>query len=255
MGHILRDKSGWTYLQGRGEKVNSPIIAWYIGGASKKIIVDTGTNAPSETAAFHRPLTRGPKQELVFALSEISVKPEEIEMVVITHLHWDHCYNNHLFPNARFYAQRRELEYAACPLPAHVHGYDTFLLGMTPPFVQNRWEYVDGDMEVVPGVNLILTPGHTPGMQGVLVKSASGNLLIASDTLPLFENWDRRGELGPIPHGVFTNLEDYYRSFVQLSRISEEEHVDLMLPGHDPLVFEVTHPSVRQLPAAFAVPV
>src|SRR3972149_878825 len=60
-----------------------------------------------------------PEQRPLAALARLGIRPEDIDIVINTHLHWDHCYNNHLFPRATIYAQRAELQYAIAPLPLH----------------------------------------------------------------------------------------------------------------------------------------
>ncbi|MCL4439258.1 MAG: N-acyl homoserine lactonase family protein, partial [Firmicutes bacterium] len=214
LGHIERDKSSVTYHFGSGQKISLPIIAYFIGGAEKKILIDTGTTAPEKTAPFHRPISQTPEETLTFNLNRLGLQPDDIDIVVNTHLHWDHCYNNRLFNKARFYVQREELRYAVAPLPIHVLGYESQNIGMRPPFIDCKYEVIEGDVEIVPGVSLIYTPGHTPGTQGVLVKTDNGKIFIAGDTIPLFENWE-----GPpgfnvrLPNTVHVDLEAYYRTF------------------------------------------
>jgi glyoxylase-like metal-dependent hydrolase (beta-lactamase superfamily II) len=110
-------------------------------------------------------------------------------------------------------------------------------VGLVPPFATISFDIVQGDKEIVPGISLILTPGHTPGSQGVLVESSAGAVFVAGDTLPLFEN-----RLGtprhpfPLPNGVYTDIEAYYRTFARLADIENEARI--ILPGHDPAVFD-----------------
>lgn len=236
LGHIVRDKSAFTYHFGMGQKVPFSVIAFYIGGAEKKILVDTGISAPENTLPIHQPATQTPEETLDFHLNRLGLKPEDIDIVVNTHLHWDHCYNNRLFSKARFYVQREELRYAVAPLPIHSFGYQSQNIGLKPPFIDCRYEVVEGDMDLVPGVSLVFTPGHTPGSQGVLVRAAGGDVFIAGDTIPLYENWD-----GPpgfnihLPNTVHVDLEDYYRTFAKIEKITKDGCI--ILPGHDPLVF------------------
>lgn len=236
LGHIIRDKSAFTYLSGMGVTVSLPIIAWFIGGAEQKILVDTGVKTPEQTADFHHPMRQTEEQKLHTALEMIGLHPDDIDIVINTHLHWDHCSNNHLFQRARFFVQREELRYAASPLPIHTKGYDLQNNGMGPPLNNCRLEVVDGDVEIAPGVTLIYTPGHTPGSQGVLVGSTKGKVFLAGDTIPLFENWKGpTGDPNPLPNGVHVDLEVYYRTFAKIQQLVK--NVDVILPGHDPLVF------------------
>ena len=198
-------------------------------------------------------MLRTENQTLEFALAQLSLAPADIDIVVNTHLHWDHCYNNHLFPNAKFFVQKEELKYAIAPLPAHVHGYEALQLGMRPPFTRTKWEDLDGDEEIAPGITVLLTPGHTPGSQSVLVKSSRGSAFIGGDTIPLFESWNQGSTgHGPIPSGIYTDLDAYYKTFRRLAPILNK--TDLILPGHDQLIFELSHPLLSQLPKQYAIP-
>src|SRR5699024_2238794 len=98
-------------------------------------------------------------------------------------------YNNHLFPQAEFFVQRKEIMAAVDPLPKFRKMYETFTGGLIPPWARQRtkWNFIDGDYQLCDGVRLLLLPGHTPGLQGVLADTENGVLLIASDTVPLYE--------------------------------------------------------------------
>lgn len=230
LGHIVRDKSHFTFPLGIGEKMEFPLISWYIRGGDKNILIDTGGNTPEKAAPFHQPVLQKPEETLTAALSSIGLTPEDIDIVVNTHLHWDHCYNNNLFKKATFYVQREELRYAIAPLSLHARGYEPPSLGMIPPYIGTRFTIINGDLEIAPGVTLVLTPGHTPGSMGVLVESTAGKVFIAGDTVPLFENWTENLKL---PSVVHVDLEEYERTFQKITRLKP----DVILPGHDPLVF------------------
>jgi glyoxylase-like metal-dependent hydrolase (beta-lactamase superfamily II) len=157
LGNIVRDKSSFTCGRNQGVRIELPIIAWLIETGTTKIIVDTGTNAPEHTAEHHKPLIRSKEQELPFALRSLGVDPLGIKTVILTHLHWDHCYNTELFPNAKFIVQWEELRYAIAPLPLHEHAYDP------EPIRCTRYTVVNGDQQIANGVWVVCTPGHTPG--------------------------------------------------------------------------------------------
>jgi glyoxylase-like metal-dependent hydrolase (beta-lactamase superfamily II) len=202
-----------------------PIICWLIEMNGAKIIVDTGSNGPNDTAEYHKPLSRTKQQELPFLLDLLGVHPGDVDLVILTHLHWDHCHNNHLFLNAEFLVQRTELRYAIAPLPLHAHAYDL------APIVNTKYKVINGDKQLANGISVVCTPGHTPGFQSVLVEGPHRRVLIASDTIPLFENWC---EKPPRPSGVFDDLEQYYSTFEKIHSLN----TDLVLPGHDIKVFD-----------------
>jgi glyoxylase-like metal-dependent hydrolase (beta-lactamase superfamily II) len=158
------------------------------------------------------------------------VSVDEIDIVINTHLHWDHCYNNSLFKNARFVVQKKELEFAIAPIPTQENVYEAITLGMTPPwFATKQWEVVDGDEPICKGVSVIFTPGHTKGIQSVLVDTDEGPYLIAGDTVPLFENW--RGKFS-VPNGIHVDLETYFQTLNKIHRLNA-----VVLPGHDTAIF------------------
>ena len=229
----LDDKSKFTYFKNFGQKLKFPFIAWLIEGGEKKILVDSGVGDPA-WAAKTRGLTvkPGPAGDFVSTLRACGADPREIDLVICTHLHWDHCFNHRLFTNARLLVQERELIHAMNPIPSQrpIYGWSE---DENPPFLwaAGKFSPINGDREILPGISVLHTPGHTPGIQGVLIDTNSGNFFIASDNIPLFESWDTR-----TPNGIHVSLEEYRRS---MERIEALKNV-FILPGHDFRVFEKT---------------
>ena len=118
------------------------------------------------------------------------------------------------------------MEYANNPLPIHRGAYDVDFSGTT-------FEYLDGDTEIVPGVRVILTPGHSPGGQAVLVDTVKGLYIIAGDTITHFINMDVPPGDSFWPNGMFTDLREHYRSLDRLRDLG-----GIILPGHDTLVLK-----------------
>jgi glyoxylase-like metal-dependent hydrolase (beta-lactamase superfamily II) len=98
------------------------------------------------------------------------------------------------------------------------------------------FEYLDGDAEIVPGVKAILTPGHSPGSQALLVDTAKGLYVIAGDTITHFENMDVPAGDSFWPNAIYTDLSEYYGSLDRLRDL--RDHGGFILPGHDMLVLE-----------------
>jgi len=233
VGTVTRVKAAFNFNFHDSDKTwESPIVIWYIEGASSKILVDTGGSHPQTEISkkYRYPYTRTLEQEPVNALKSIGVSVDDIDIVINTHLHWDHCYNNHLFKNATFVVQKKELEFAIAPIPTQENVYESIALGMTPPwFATKRWEVVDGDEEIAPGVSVIFTPGHTKGIQSVLVATEQGPYLIAGDTIPLFENWKGKHS---VPNGIHVDLEVYFQTLRKIYDLNA-----VVLPGHDTAIF------------------
>ena len=175
------DKSILTYLRGQGTKIIVPHIIWVIEGGEKLVAVDSGPAAPEIVSReLGRNLARKVNEEPVQALKNAGVDPSEVEILVATHLHWDHCGNFSLFPNADIYLQRKELAFAVAPLDIFLGVYDTAISGMNPKWSGSaaRFRMVDGDFDLAPGLRLLSLPGHTPGLQGVLISTGKGNYCI-----------------------------------------------------------------------------
>jgi len=131
------------------------------GESAGAILVDTGVGGPQDVLDDWRVVNR----TVADALAEIDMSPADISMVINTHLHFDHCGQNAVFSNAACHVQRAELDRAKREEPEL---YDWF------GFAGARWELLDGDAELAPGVRVIATPGHTSGHQSVLISSADG---------------------------------------------------------------------------------
>lgn len=161
-----------------------------IRAGETNILVDTGAGE-KEDAKFHEMYSLGPWL-LPEALESAGLKPEDIHLVINTHLHFDHAGGNTrrdpsgrtvaAFPNARFVVQRTEYEDA---LAAHERNRASYLPENYEPLRSDgRLELADGEVEVVPGVRLYPLPGHTLGMQGVLLESGNRRALYLGDCVP-----------------------------------------------------------------------
>jgi len=236
VGHFPKiDKPILTYMRGFGESIRVPVVMWAVEGANQRILIDTGSGDPQRALKYHRPLEQSEGQRPESVLQRIGWNPEEIELVILTHLHWDHCSNNSLFSRAEFIVQEEEVNYANSPLPVHAVAYETPLIGTSPLWVEtaSRFKMIRGDQKVFPGISSVHLPGHSPGFQGVLIETLKGPYLIAGDCLPLYENWEGDGHEKHIPSGVHTDLFSYYKSFKKLEEIGATP-----LPGHDMRIFD-----------------
>lgn len=141
-------------VDGRRWPVHGFVVT-HPGGA---VLVDTGVGGPDGVLADWRVVNRSAAD----ALAELDLAPGDIGLVINTHLHFDHCGQNAVFSHAPGYVQRAELDRAKRESPGL---YDWF------GFMNARWELLDGDTEVLPGLSVVATPGHTSGHQCVVVRS------------------------------------------------------------------------------------
>jgi N-acyl homoserine lactone hydrolase len=139
-----------------------PVHGFVVTHAGGAVLVDTGVGGPQRVLDDWRVVNRSVAE----ALAELDMSPADISLVINTHLHFDHCGQNAVFKHAPAYVQRAELSRAQREEPGL---YDWF------GFMDARFELLDGDAEVLPGVQVIATPGHTAGHQCVLVRGDQGS--------------------------------------------------------------------------------
>jgi glyoxylase-like metal-dependent hydrolase (beta-lactamase superfamily II) len=233
----LRDypTAGILFQRGFQHTHDVAMIMFVILGGEKPIVVDTGTGTEEFTRTHHGfDLVRPPEQEPAAALARLGVDPADVEIVVNTHLHWDHCSNNALFPNAAVHVQRDELAYAIAPLESNRVAFDNTAV-LTPPWLAGlgRIVPVDGDTQLAPGVRLVHLPGHTPGSQGVLVDSGDKQFLLCGDFIDSYANWEGDEKVSHIPSGSFIDLKQYWASFRRVEELGCE-----VVPSHDLRVIE-----------------
>jgi N-acyl homoserine lactone hydrolase len=144
-------------VDGREWPVHGFVVT-HPGGA---VLVDTGVGGPQEVLDDWRVVNRS----VADALAGLGMTPADIGLVINTHLHFDHCGQNAVFKHAACYVQRTELDRAQRESPELCEWFG---------FMNARWELLDGDAEVLPGLSVITTPGHTSGHQCVVVQSADG---------------------------------------------------------------------------------
>ena len=225
-----RDLSQWTQGMNLGVPSTSVSYIWYLEGEGPKILVDCGT----ELSAFEE---RGFPSERIetpeSGLGRLGLKPGDIDIVILTHLHFDHVGFAYLFGNARFIVQKKELEYARRP-----HPWDSILYDSSN-FDGLNFEVIDGDREIVPGISVFLTPGHTPGGQCVEVSTTGGKAIITGfccvkETFVQTEDMKRKGREVAVP-ALHQDLREVYDSVLRVKR-----RADIILPLHDPAFIEET---------------
>ncbi|MCX5819827.1 MAG: N-acyl homoserine lactonase family protein [Deltaproteobacteria bacterium] len=235
LGKLEIEKSLLTLRSNYGSKMHVICIGWAITGDGKTVLVDSGPSCAEDATKYHWPMVKNASQQIDKALHAIGLTCEEIEIVILTHLHWDHCYYLENFPNARFYVQKAELHYAVDPLPYDRRAYEIGIAHLQPPWMKviDRIMPIEGDVEILPGIQTIKLPGHTPGSQGVIVGTADGDWVIAGDAVPLYDNLLGNELCTILPSGINQNLFDFNKSLRKI-----EPYRGKILPGHDEGVFK-----------------
>src|SRR6195952_2747387 len=151
-----------------------PVYVHVIDHPDGRVLVDTGLTELHPLVADMDPRLR--------PWSEQDIDPGGIDMVVNTHLHFDHCGGNHLFTGKPIYVQRRELD------DARSQDDYTIREWVEAPGVQ--YVPVDGELELLPGIRLRPAPGHTPGPPGVVVETGGRPAVIGGDMAVFFGELD-----------------------------------------------------------------
>ena len=169
-----------------------------------------------------------PEDNLETRLADLDVRPTDIDYVINTHLHFDHSGNNDLFEKATFFVQREHYDWA--------DGNEMF-----PNQYWNlpklKYELLDGETELFPGIEVILTPGHAPAHESVMVRlPESGNMVVCGDAVYTQDNFDYDswgGQADPVAAA---------ESGAKLKSIAAAENA-LLLFGHDPAQAQQLHRS------------
>jgi len=145
---------------------DGPVLAFAIRHPNGIVLVDTGIGEGDEWVdKNYRPRARDVRE----ALTGAKLDADGVRAIVNSHLHFDHCGQNRAFAGVPIYVQRTELDLAR-------EGYTVV---EWVDFAGARYDAVDGDREIVDGVSVLATPGHTPGHQSVTVRTGDGLVLIA----------------------------------------------------------------------------
>jgi glyoxylase-like metal-dependent hydrolase (beta-lactamase superfamily II) len=208
------------------KKMERNYYIWVIRGNGETLIVDCGV-APAlakerQIAGYINP---------VEVLARLGVEASKVKRVIITHVNFDHISGIELFPNATFYIQKREFNF-------WIHDP----IAKKPPFFRvtdpvgnaylaklegsERLVMIDGDQAILPGIELLFAPGHTPGHQVVAIDTVRGTAIVGSDCAHIFRNYEEE-----IPSCFITDMIAWMKTYDKLKR--KVSSLDLLFPGHD----------------------
>lgn len=211
------DQGIMTYLRGYGHNIWMGIYAFLIKGAEENILVDTGLE---QFMVPDHIRTEFGVEVLEFeeALARHGLTPESIDILIHTHLHNDHCENDYKCTNARIIVQKAEYEFFLNPHPIEYRMIPDLLEGLDI-------ELVEGDLRLMDGIDLYLTPGHTPGGQSIAVRTEKGVAVIPGFCC----NSKNFPSSGPaVTPGVHT---DAIAAFASAQKV--REMADILIPLHD----------------------
>lgn len=188
----------------------------------RHILIDSGF--PADVPRPLRTTPTGDETNVIEQLAALGLGPDDIEIVISTHFDIDHVGYHDAFRNAEFIVQREHYQLARSGHPrfaaARAHWDHPAL----------RYRLLDGDTELLPGLTLLTTSGHTLGHQSVLVRlPATGPVLLAIDAVMLRRLFTPDRKALPVDE----NEEQLRSSTRKLMDLAEREHVALVVFGHD----------------------
>jgi glyoxylase-like metal-dependent hydrolase (beta-lactamase superfamily II) len=216
----------------RARKLDLAMTIWLVRGGGHNVLVDAGF--------YHDRFFKDWKvKEFIKpsdALAGLGVKPEDITDVVISHMHWDHADGSDLFPKARIWIQKDELEYyagEAWETKDTSGGIDPEdVLELVKLNTEGRVGLVHGDaQEILPGLTCYTGGRHTYQSQYVGVKTAGGTVVLASDNMYLYENMEKH-----VPIAETLDAASNLRAQDRMKRMATRP--EWVIPGHDPSVFD-----------------
>lgn len=180
-------------IPGIGEKtmVDTVFLNFLIRTDEGNILVDTGMH-PADVEVMNAigfNVNVRPEDQLPQRLKEVGLSMEDINMVLITHLHIDHGgWLAHL-PNAEVILQKEEYQFTFNP-PPYTHSAFSYIERLKSQEI--KWRMIDGDHVLMPGITILFTPGHTPGSQSIMVDLPKfGPILLVGDAGPFQESFEK----------------------------------------------------------------
>jgi N-acyl homoserine lactone hydrolase len=191
-------------------------------GDGKNVLIDSGF--PPEFAARPEAAPIERKKNVIEQLAELGLQPDDIDLLVCTHFDADHAGLNDGFPRAELVVQRTHYELARSGHPRFAGARSHW----DAPGLHYR--QIDGDIELLPGLTLLETSGHTPGHQSVLVYLPhTGPVLLAIDAVSMQRQFTPERRATPNDD----NEEQLSASTRKLLDVVEREHVALVVFHHD----------------------
>ncbi len=216
LGEGIRPKSLYTYLSFYKEDAVVFYGIFLVRNKDYTIVVDTGIDREAYARSSAYEFVQG--DSLEESLRKYNFSPDGIDFIIQTHLHFDHCSLMPQFKGVKKYLQRKELEYALDPHPLMSASY------VSSYFEDEEFELIDGDLGILPGLDIIFVPGHSPGCQAAVIDTEAGKVALTG-FCSISENFTSgAGFIVPAYH---ENLIDAYNSTKRLMELA-----DYICPNH-----------------------
>lgn len=229
MGTKIFDQGMMTYQYNYGKPYTIPIYCWYLEGGSSRILVDTGEMNPISSPEREKSIN-GRIYTFEQGLARFGLKPEDIDIIIHTHLHNDHCENDYKCAKAAIYVHEKELAHVHDPHPLDFRYLEDFILDVEE---NGQIRVVTGDQEIVPGIQVVHTPAHTEGGLTVLIDTEKGRAAITGFCIIMENLFPPKQitamEMEVIPPGTHINANEAYDILLKVKGMAE-----IILPLHEP---------------------
>ncbi len=237
-GPFKRPASMMVWFQDMDKTVLTDYFIFAIRGGGETIVVDCGVRpdlaAERQLFGYVNP---------VEVLKRIDIEAGKVKHLIISHIHFDHSSGIRLFPKADVYVQEKEFQFwMKDPIAKRAPFLHVSDLISNQYFKKlegsKRLHLIRGDKKILPGIELLLTPGHTPGMQAVAVNTPRGTAIVGSDVAHLAVSYRN-----DIPSAIITDMRAWMKSFDKVR--AKASSPEILFPGHDPALLE-DYPKVAE---------
>ncbi len=210
-------------------RMDIALLFWLVKGEGRNVLVDCGFYRDQ----FMKQWKPADYEKPSVAIERAGLKADNVTDIIITHIHWDHADGFDLFPKAKIWIQKDELEYYAGEAwngKKRTAADPDDLLGLVKLNTQGRVGLVNGDaQEIIPGITCYIGGKHTFQSQFVGVKTAGGTVVLASDNVYMYENIEKH-----VPIAATLDADSNLRAQDRMKQIASDPR--LIIPGHDPAV-------------------
>lgn len=223
--------SGLVAGADKSRKMDIAMMFWLIEGNGRNILFDCGFYRDQ----FMRQWRPADYEKPSLALPRAGLRPEDITDIIISHIHWDHADGFDLFPKAKIWIQKEELEYYAGEAwqgHRRTAADPDDILGLVKANTEGKVGLVNGDgQEIFPGITCYIGGKHTWQSQFIAVNTASGTVVLASDNVYLNENLEKH-----VPIAATLDADSNLRAQDRMKQMAASPR--LIIAGHDPAVMK-----------------
>jgi glyoxylase-like metal-dependent hydrolase (beta-lactamase superfamily II) len=215
----------------QSRRMDIALMFWLIKGEGRNVLVDCGFYRDQ----FMKQWNPADYEKPSVAVERAGIKADDVTDIIVTHIHWDHADGFDLFPKAKIWIQKEEIEYYAGEAwngKTRTAADPDDIVGLVKLNTQGRVSLVNGDaQEILPGITCYIGGKHTFQSQYVVVKTAARTVVLASDNVYLYENIEKH-----LPIAATLAAASNLRAQDRMKELASNPK--LIVPGHDPAVMK-----------------